>query len=248
MEKKYSIFLALLITSLIAINFLAIKTTLSPPREKAIISRIIDGDTLELEDKRIIRLLNINTPEKNRLHYELSIDFLRQLINKSVELEITETDKYDRLLARIYIPEYLNLELVKNGLASKFLVNEEELKEFSEAETQAIEEERGIWKRSRHFNCFETEINQLEEKITISNNCNKINMLNFILKDESRKQYEFKNIEIDTSKPITLRSGKGSDNETDIFWNIENVWNNDRDTLYLFDSEGKITHYYSYGY
>ena len=250
MDKKYSFLLALLIILLIAINFFFIKTNLSPQRETVTIKRIIDGDTLELQDKRIIRLLNINTPEKNSHNYELSIDFLRPLINKSVELEIIETDKYDRILARVYTQEdeYLNLKLVEKGFASKFLVREEELEKFVKAESKAIELELGIWKKSDYFACLESVILPEEEKIIITNNCHKINMLNFILKDESRKQYEFKNIEIDTSKPITLHSGKGSDNETDIFWNIENVWNNNRDTLYLFDSKGKITHYHPYGY
>ena len=48
---------------------------------------------------------------------------------------------------------------------------------------------------------------------------------------------------------ITLHSGSGSDNSTDIFWNSRgDIWNNDRDSSYLFDSSGGIAQYESYGY
>jgi len=48
---------------------------------------------------------------------------------------------------------------------------------------------------------------------------------------------------------IALHSGSGIDNSTDLFWNLNSaVWNNDRDSLYLFDSDGRIVHYETYGY
>ena len=42
------------------------------------ISRVIDGDTVELEDGRTIRLLNINTPEKGRPFSDEATDFLKE--------------------------------------------------------------------------------------------------------------------------------------------------------------------------
>ncbi|MEM4271300.1 MAG: endonuclease, partial [Candidatus Pacearchaeota archaeon] len=68
----------------------------------------------------------------------------------------------------------------------------------------------------------------------------------FTIKDESRKIYTFKNI---TFSSINLHSTIGEDNSTDLFWNSKtDIWNNDRDTLYLFDNEGGIAHYEKYGY
>ncbi len=246
MEKKYALIFALIITIVIAANFYLYKTQFSPNRESVIISRVIDGDTIELKDGRKVRLANINTPEKNAPNYELAINYLNKFINSSAELEIIGTEKYGRILAGIYAPDYLNLELVKQGLASKFLVEESELKEFANAEEQAINAGKGIWKKSNFSNCLEIEIDKINEKVTIVNQCYTLNISGFILKDESTKHYKFKEFEI---KKITLHSALGKDNATDIFWNSKtSIWNNDRDSLYIFDKEGNLVYYKTYGY
>ena len=246
MKKSHALVFALLITLLIATNFYLIKTQTTNEKEIVKISRVIDGDTLELEDGRKIRLLNINTPEKNNKGFKEATNFLKSYENKSVEVEITETDKYNRFLARIYTPEYLNLEIMKQGLASKFLVEKSELKKFSDAEKYAIQSEKGIWKKSSYFNCFKSKIDRINEIIILTNNCNKVNIASWTLKDESRKQFVFKELEIGN---IAIHSKEGKNNETDLFWNSQtSIWNNDRDALYLFDKEGEIVHYNSYGY
>src|SRR3989344_2579501 len=246
MDKKYAFIFAITITLLIALNYNLFSTQLSPPREKVTISRIIDGDTLQLEDKRTIRLVNINAPEKSQPNSKLATDYLKNYENELVEIDIIGTDKYNRVLARIYTPEYLNLELVEKGLTSKFLVQQEELKLFAEAEKYAIESSKGIWRKSQYYNCFESSINQKDEIATIANNCNNINIGSWILKDESRKLYRFNSLEIGK---LALHTKQGEDNETDLFWNSKtDIWNNDRDTLYLFDENLQITHYNYYGY
>jgi len=248
MDKKYAFILASLILILILINFLSITTfsVKEQNREKAVISRIIDGDTLKLSDGRTIRLLNINAPEKGTHGANLSAEFLREFENKTVELEITGTDKYKRTLARIYAPEYLNLKLIEQGLASKFLVEKSELSKFSKAEESAIKNSLGIWDKSPYFGCFDSKIDKVDEEVLIINNCAELDVNSWVLKDESRKTYTFKDISLGT---ITLHSLKGENNLTDLFWqNSGDVWNNDRDSLYLFDSTGRIAKYESYGY
>ncbi len=246
MEKKYAFIFAFIITILIAINFFLFKTQFSPQKEIVKISLVIDGDTLELEDGRRVRLANINAPEKKTHNYELAINYLNKFQNQSLELEIIGIEKYGRILARIYTPDYVNLELVKQGFASKFLVEESELKEFANAEERAINAGNGIWKKSNFANCLESKIDKIKEEITIANQCHKLNIYSWILKDESTKYYKFKEIEIEK---ITLHTSIGRDNATDIFWNSKtNIWNNDRDSLYIFDKEGNLVHYKSYGY
>ena len=248
MNKKYAFILTFLVLALILINFLSLTTfsVKEQNREKAVISRIIDGDTLELSDGRIIRLLNINSPEKGAHGYNLSIELLKNFENKTVELEITGTDKYKRTLARIYSPEYINLKLVEQGFASKFLVDESELREFSKAEESAIKNSLGIWEKSPYFGCFDFKIDKIKEEVLIKNECPELNVGGWILKDESRKTYTFNNIKLEK---VILHSGKGIDNLTDMFWQSgTNIWNNDRDSLYLFDSNGGIVEYESYGY
>jgi len=173
--------------------------------------------------------------------------FVKSFENRTLEIQITGQDKYQRYLARLYVPYYLNLELVKQGLASKFLVDESELNDFSKAEEEAIANGKGIWKKSLYSGCFSSKIVYSEEKVKLSNKCSEsINLDGWQLKDESRKIYTFTNLSFSS---ITLHSSIGKDNSTDIFWNLkESVWNNDRDTLYLFDNVGSLAHHQSYRY
>lgn len=235
---------ALLITILIATNISLFHFL--KENESAIISRVIDGDTLELADGRIIRLLNINTPEKNEFGSELAKSYLKTFENSSINLEVAGIDKYQRVLARIYAPDYINLQIVKLGLARKFLVDKAETRIFLEAEEGAIKGSLGIWKKSSYYGCFKAEVDAKEELVKIINNCPAISISGWIIRDESRKFYKFGNISIGK---INIHSGAGKDNETSMFWNSgAGIWNNDRDTLYLFDSENKIALHHFYGY
>ena len=94
MKKLSTLFLTLLITLLLAINFFYFSSLDSViEKESVIVSRVIDGDTLVLKDGRTLRLLNINSPEKNSPLSKSSTDFLRYFENKSIEIEITGQDK-----------------------------------------------------------------------------------------------------------------------------------------------------------
>jgi len=245
MERKRAFLIALMFTILIAGNYLIFSYN-PPQRELVTVARVIDGDTLVLEDGRTIRLLNINSPEKSTPFYTLSLNYLKPLENNSIELEVTGVDKYSRTLARIYNPEYVNLNLVLDGLATKFLVHSSEIKDFAEAEKYAIENSFGIWEHSQYYGCFTAEIDAEDEKITLINACGPLNLKDWIISDESSKTYKFYSINLNK---ITLHSEIGEDNEDQIYWNSKrNIWNNDRDTFYLFDSEGKIAHHQAYGY
>src|SRR3989344_320608 len=246
MNKGHAFVLALLITLLLAINLFLIKNFNHERRENVIISRVIDGDTLELNDGRKIRLLNINSPEKSDPGFDLSYNLLKQFENKTIEIEPISEDLYSRTLVRMYSPEYVNLELVKKGFASKFLVSGSELKDFAKAESFAISNSLGIWKKSNFYGCFTAEVDEHNEIISIINSCDSVNVNNWFLKDESTKQYEFDDINLGL---VFLHSGIGEDNSTDLFWNSKyNVLNNDRDSIYLFDNNGKLVYYTTYGY
>jgi endonuclease YncB( thermonuclease family) len=244
--KRYALLFAILLAGLIISNaYIFTSFSVKDSREKVTISRIVDGDTLKLSDGRTVRLLNINSPEKGTRGANLSAEFLRKFENKTIDIDITGTDKYQRILARIYAPDYLNLAIVEQGLASKFLVQESELSDFAKAEAYAIENSLGIWKKSEYSNCFTISIDAEGEEAAINNACPEINLKNWLLKDESRKIYKFTNISFEK---ITLHSGSGTSNSTDLFWGEETVWNNDRDSAYLFDSEGGLAGYETYGY
>ncbi len=244
MKTSLALILAFLITFLIALNFYYFNDSKSA--KTVIVKRVIDGDTLETADGMTIRLLNINTPEKSEFGYSEAKSFLSRLENRSVEMEVFGVDKYSRILARIYAPEYINLEIVKRGLGKKFLVQESELKPFSEAEKSAIENSIGIWQHSRYYDCFTSKINPEQELVHLENSCPEINLNGWIITDESRKRYKFPDISIEK---VNLHTKDGEDNTTDLYWRQkQDVWNNNRDSLYLLDSESKIAHYNFYGY
>jgi endonuclease YncB( thermonuclease family) len=217
----------------------------SKQKETVFISRVIDGDTLELQDKRTIRLANINSPEKNSPLSSKSISFLKQFENKSVSIQVISTDKYNRQIARIYEKEYLNKKLVELGLASKFLVQKEENALFAEAENKAIKEGKGIWNHSEFYGCFDISIDPKSEVVSISSLC-QVSLQGFSIKDESRKIYKFPSPTKDTVK---LYTENGQNTQNTFFWNSEtHIWNDDQDSAYLFDKQNNIAGYYSYGY
>src|SRR3989344_2355810 len=80
---------------------------------------VVDGDTLDLNNSERVRLSGINTPETGECYYDEAKDELENLIlNKEVYLEkdISDRDKYDRLLRYIYINDLLvNSYLIQNG-------------------------------------------------------------------------------------------------------------------------------------
>lgn len=114
------------------------------------VARVIDGDTFELEGGEIVRLLCIDTPEKNSQFYLDAKERLRELIDgKELVLESGEVDKdiYGRSLRYVYADNIsVNEQLVKDGLATAYLYNEsEECASYLLLEAEAIENGVGIW-------------------------------------------------------------------------------------------------------
>ncbi len=246
LDKKPALILAFLLTLLIIVNFYFLSTSGKPIRIKAGILRIIDGDTFVTTDGQAIRLININAPEKNEPLASLSKSFLESFANKSIELEITGQDKYDRLLARVYSPEYLNLKLIQLGLANKFLVDDSELEAFAGAEDIAIKNSLGIWNKSSYYKCINARVDKYLEIVFITNNCPNADSSGWFIKEEGRKKYIFNTPHF---TELVIHSGKGINNNSDLFWNNpSDIWNNDRDTVYIKDQQGGLIFYESYGY
>ncbi len=85
-----------------------------------VVSRVIDGDTIELADGITIRYIGVNTPEVGQPGAEEATEANRALVEgKKVRLEydVQKQDKYGRTLAYVYLEDgtFVNAELVKNG-------------------------------------------------------------------------------------------------------------------------------------
>jgi micrococcal nuclease len=97
--------------------------------------------------------LGIDTPEIGECYYQEAKDFLRSKIdNQEVVLEsdITDTDKYGRLLRHVFVEtdtgrEHVNYQLVEQGFAEVLPIPPDRAyrSEFKAAETAAKNERRG---------------------------------------------------------------------------------------------------------
>ncbi len=93
-----------------------------------VVKSVIDGDTIELYNGEIIRLICIDTPEEGTGGFEEARLFLESLVlNKEVKLEsdVDDKDKYNRSLRYVYVEIngneiFVNKELVKYGLAKAY--------------------------------------------------------------------------------------------------------------------------------
>jgi len=123
-----------------------------------IVSDVIDGDTIKVENKIKIRLIGIDAPEKKDCFFQESKDYLSNLIEeKEIKLEkdITGKDKYDRLLRYVILENkdpkldniFINDTLVRQGYA-KYMPSSPDVKYrdlLSSAQEEAIVENRGLW-------------------------------------------------------------------------------------------------------
>jgi micrococcal nuclease len=91
------------------------------PNEKVVVGRVIDGDTIELIDKRKVRYIGIDCAEMPLdIAKKAKIENEKLVLGKEVEMEkdVSETDKYGRLLRYVWIDgKMVNLELIKMSLA-----------------------------------------------------------------------------------------------------------------------------------
>lgn len=129
----------------------------SPP-ETARVIRVIDGDTITIEGGYSVRYIGIDTPEVYPQVEAFGIEAWqanRKLVEgKEVRLErdVTETDRYGRLLRYVYVDNiFVNAELVRLGLAqSKAYPPDTRYQDFlEEMEAEAREAGRGMWQNER---------------------------------------------------------------------------------------------------
>jgi micrococcal nuclease len=107
----------------------AVKPVKPAPAQPQIakVSRVIDGDTLQLSTGEEVRLIGVDTPETK--HPRKSVEyfgkeasaFTKHLVEGRevrLEFDVQRRDKYKRTLAYVYIGErMLNAELLGQGYA-----------------------------------------------------------------------------------------------------------------------------------
>ncbi len=123
-------------------------------QSSAFVERVIDGDTIVMADENRIRLIGVDAPEMNSdfdCYAQKAKKRLEELIlNKKVGLErdISQTDKYGRLLRHVWADEVLiSLVLVEEGWAqvSTYPPDVKYQTDFLDAQSRAREKGLGIW-------------------------------------------------------------------------------------------------------
>lgn len=128
----------------------------------ATLARVVDGDTLELDNGERVRLIGINTPETEHPDFgdecygHQATRFTEGLLPDGEELrlvfDVERRDQYDRLLAYVYRQRdglFVNAEVIGSGYAYVETVppNVEHADEFRALAREARQDERGLWSR-----------------------------------------------------------------------------------------------------
>ncbi|QLB13909.1 hypothetical protein A6A11_04980 [Bisgaardia hudsonensis] len=112
---------------------------------------VIDGDTIKCEInnvKKIVRLANIDAPEKRQRWGKASQNYLRSLLNgRYVLVSYAKKDKYKRLLGEVFLYNQsysVNYIMVATGNAyayKKYIKD----KAYIQAEEKARKNKLGLW-------------------------------------------------------------------------------------------------------
>ena len=115
-------------------------------RKEAVVTKIIDGDTLIIDGGEKVRLLGIDCDERGKECYSEAKEFLEQeTLEETVRIETEGRDVYGRTLAYIFLEEKnINLKIVERGYCvARFDQPSNYENEIKKAEKQAIENEIG---------------------------------------------------------------------------------------------------------
>ncbi len=141
-------------------NALALITTPTPPAPNGStrVARVVDGDTIEIEGGIRVRFIGVNTPETVdprttvQCFGKEASDYTKALLADGLVVlkkDLSDTDKYGRLLRYIYLPDstFVNLKLVEGGYAyaNSYPPDIAHAKEFSAAQAEARLAKRGLW-------------------------------------------------------------------------------------------------------
>lgn len=123
-----------------------------------LVEKVIDGDTILIENNIRIRLLNIDAPEINSCYAQEAKEYLtKTLLGKEILLQKDQTaqDSFDRLLRYVFIYEedpekdnlFVNSMLVENGYAQEAYIqpNRTYLAQLQADEREAKENNKGLW-------------------------------------------------------------------------------------------------------
>ncbi len=122
------------------------------------IKKVYDGDTIILENGERVRLLGVNTPEissryrRGEAGGKAAQAWMKEQLSGGeayLEYDQEKRDKYDRLLAHVFLPSgaHLNMDLVAEGLAVMSIIppNVRYADDFLAVQQVAEKQGLGMW-------------------------------------------------------------------------------------------------------
>jgi micrococcal nuclease len=130
--------------------------------DTARVGHVVDGDTVELTDGRLVRYIGIDTPEMRRRAGEQWVEdpepyareataANRRLVEGQtvrLEYDVERVDRYGRLLAYVYVGEQMvNAALLAQGAAQLLTIppNVKYVDRFRVLAAEARAAQRGLW-------------------------------------------------------------------------------------------------------
>jgi len=108
--------------------------TVYQSQESFTVTKVIDGDTIEIDTGERIRLLGLDAPDKNEKCYIESTEKLKDIVlyeTVILEKDIDNKDKYGRLLRYVRSGNlFINLEMIESGNAYIYKYNKASIKYY----------------------------------------------------------------------------------------------------------------------
>ncbi|MDQ7778504.1 MAG: thermonuclease family protein [Planctomycetota bacterium] len=133
------------------------------------VARVIDGDSVALDDGNELRYIGIDAPEVDDPLHDEATEFNRKLVKGKqliIEFDKERRDSHRRLLAYVYVAgakegerTFVNAEMVRNGFAWTYRIapNDRYDDALLKAQKEARKAKKGIWKipppapREKHY-------------------------------------------------------------------------------------------------
>jgi len=227
------------------------------------VARVIDGDTVLLEDGRKVRYAGINAPEEGEPGFREAMQANNVLVGgKEVKLEFgtRRTEKHERLLAYVYVGRILvQAELVKQGWA--IVTRAQSLPRYRESLQKYQEEAKtaglGIWAKGEHrgklavfkIHPRESARNNLNDEYVVFRNIGTAPLVltGVSISDEANQSYLVPQFTLGPGRTFTLYTGSGKNTGDVLYWGRrKTVWNKGGDTVIIKDSTGKLVLSHSY--
>ena len=171
-------------------------------------------------------------------------------------------DTYDRYLCYVTIDDIdVNALLIEEGYARVYTIETfKEKSTYLQLQKEAITQSRGLWCCSNpknmlsitqvHYNAEGNDEENLNDEyvVLVNNNREIIDLSGWSIQDDHGNRFDFPNgFSLNPNTSVTVYTGPGTNLTTALYWHHETpVWNNDGDTVKVFNEKRMVVATYSY--